>query len=121
MYVLLVGTFPFNSVLAGMLSSLGFLTLTGAPLPNPRPCVRLARLLARRPPVSSPQALMCLSHDTIAEASGVRRHCERMRVLCTGSELAGSKCMRPCCYFKLAITQRMGCGAAETHGLSWRQ
>jgi len=28
--VLLVGTFPFNSVLAGMLSSLGFLTLTGA-------------------------------------------------------------------------------------------
>ena len=28
-YVLLVGTFPFNSVLAGMLSSLGFLTLTG--------------------------------------------------------------------------------------------
>ena len=29
-YVLLVGTFPFNSVLAGMLSSLGFLTLTGA-------------------------------------------------------------------------------------------
>ena len=30
MYVLLVGTFPFNSVLAGMLSSLGFLTLTGA-------------------------------------------------------------------------------------------